>query len=97
MSVASKFIVQMYKAPILELAKASNPAEDSARLILSRIPEEYYAVCYDFCSRPDRVEFLAEFAPEALTYREWLNGVLDAGKKQLGEYFQPEAPEEPAK
>lgn len=93
MNLGMSLIVAMYKAPILDMAKANFEPEKAAEIIALRIPEAYYAVCLDFTNKEDRVELVNQFIPELKPYGEWVGKVLDGGKVILTEYFDDETPE----
>jgi len=97
MGLGFQLVIAMYKAPILDMAKSSFDPEKAAEIIITRIPEDYYAVCLDFTNKIDRLNYVKEFLPELFiedpitkaSCADWVTKVLDAGKEILTNYFKP--------
>jgi len=97
MSLGFQFVLSMYKAPILDMARTNFDPEKAAEIIVTRIPETYYPVCLDFTNKTDRMDYVKQFLPELFVVDPvskkdcagWTTKVLDAGKDILTEYFKP--------
>ena len=88
MGVGGNLIIALYKGPILDMAHKNFDPEKTADMILIKIPEDYYSISLDFCSKPDRFELACGFIPELKPYPEWVAKVLDAGKESLIQYYK---------
>lgn len=86
--MSNNIILKMYKPYIIEFAKSNKNPKDVAMVIFSKIPEQYLPICYDFILYPDRFTEIVKWIPELKDYKEWVDKVLEEGKKLIEDYFK---------
>jgi len=83
----TNMILALYKPSILDMAKNNFDAAKTAEMILLRVPEDYYGMCFDLSKNPQRYEFTCKYIPELKEYKEWVEKVFTEGEKILTEFY----------
>ncbi len=83
----TEILLNQYKKAIVELAKEGKNPEETAKMIIARIPQDKLVMAYDISCLPNRFEVAVEYIPELKEYKEWVEKVYDEGKKILEAYF----------
>jgi hypothetical protein len=88
LSMAGNLILNLYKGELLRLAQAKHNPDEVADMILLKIPQDYYGIALDIAKNPDRFNLVCQYIPELKDHKEWVEAVLESGKKILIDYYK---------
>jgi hypothetical protein len=88
LSMAGNLILNLYKGEVLKLAQAKHNPDEVADMIMLKIPSDYYGIALDIAKNPDRFNLVCHYIPELKEHKEWVEAVLESGKKILIDYYK---------
>jgi hypothetical protein len=88
LSMAGNLILNLYKGEILKLAQAKHNPDEVADMILIKLPQDYYGIALDIAKNTERFNLVCQYIPELKDHKEWVEAVLESGKKILVDYYK---------
>jgi len=88
LSMAGNLILNLYKGEILKLAQAKHSPDEVADMILIKLPQDYYGIALDIAKNTERFNLVCQYIPELKDHKEWVEAVLESGKKILVDYYK---------